>query len=180
MFTETHPRWRSPYVGVFVQLALALAVALPLGFNYGPLTAFGLVGTIVTAVIILIYITVNLSCMGYYLRKQREEFNLIWHLIVPILGVVAFVPAIFTALGVGGNVVDFIKKLPWPLSTAGPAVGRIWLALGLVYMIYLLLTDRPRISGLGTVFGVEEPSPSPAPVETGAVATPEPEAVVDA
>jgi amino acid transporter len=179
MFTETHPRWRSPYVGVFVQLALALAVALPLGFNYGPLTAFGLVGTIVTAVIILIYITVNLSCTGYYLRKRRDEFSLIWHLIVPILGVLAFVPAIFTALGVGGNLVDFITKLPWPLSTAGPAVG-IWLALGLIYMIYLLFTDRSRISGLGTVFGAEEPPLSPEPVEGGAAATPEPEAVVDA
>src|SRR5512133_3530752 len=102
-------------------------------------TGAGLRRDAITAVIILIYITVNLSCMGYYLRKQREEFNPIWHLIVPILGVLAFVPAIFTALGVGGNAVDFITKLPWPLSTAGPAVG-IWLVLGLVYMIYLLRT----------------------------------------
>jgi hypothetical protein len=100
-------------------------------------------------------------------------------LIVPILGVLAFVPAIFKALGVGGNLVDFITKLPWPLSTAGPAVG-IWLALGLIYMIYLLFTDRPRISGLGTVFGAEEPPLSPEPVEGGAATTPEPEAVVDA
>jgi amino acid transporter len=178
MLTETHPRWRSPYVGVFLQFALALAVALPLGFNYGPLTAFGLVGTIVTAVIVLIYITVNLSCIGYYRRKRRDEFSLIWHLIVPILGVLAFIPAIFTALGVGSDRVDFIAKLPWPLSAAGPAVG-IWLGLGLIYMIYLLFTDRPRIRGLGTVFGAEEPQPTPPPAEGGAAATPEPEAAVD-
>jgi hypothetical protein len=41
-------------------------------------------------------------------------------------------------------------------------------------------TDRPRIRGLGTVFGAEELPLAPAPAERGAAATPVPEAVVDA
>jgi amino acid transporter len=151
MLTETHPRWRSPYVGVLVQFAIALAVALPVGMIYDPYpTAFGLIGTVVTVVIILIYIVLNLACIGYYLRQRRDEFNPFWHLVLPVLGVVAFVPAILTALGI--EVFSFITALTWPFSLAGPVVAG-WLGLGLCYLLYLAGTGRrDRIGALGQVF----------------------------
>jgi amino acid transporter len=160
MLTETHPRWRSPYVGILVQFALALAIALPVGMIYGPYpVAFGLIGTIVTAVIILIYIALNLACIGYYRRHRRDEFSLVWHLIVPILGVLAFLPAILTALGV--EVLPFITALSWPFSLAAPVVGG-WLVLGLLYLLYLTRPSRrDRVGALGRLFGFEETPPAP-------------------
>lgn len=160
MLTETHPRWRSPYVAVLVQFAIALAVALPLGMIYGPYpTAFGLVGTIVTVVIILIYIVLNLACIGFYLRQRRDEFNPFWHLVVPVLGVLAFVPAILTALGI--EAFDFITALTWPFSLAAPVVAG-WLGLGLIYLLYLASTRRrDRLAALGQLFGPDE-TPAPA------------------
>jgi amino acid transporter len=160
MLTETHPTWRSPYVGVLVQFAVALAVALPVGMIYGPYpVAFGLLGTMVTVVIILIYITLNLACIGFFRRQRRDEFNPFWHLVAPVLGVVAFVPAILTALGV--EVFDFITALTWPFSLAAPVVAG-WLGVGLVYLLYLARTGRrDRIGALGQIFGSEE-TPAPA------------------
>jgi len=161
LLTETHPRWQSPFVGILVQFALALGIALPLGFIYGPYPiAFFLVGTMVTAVIVLIYIVLNLACIGYYLRVRRDEFNPILHLLVPVLGVVAFVPAILTALGVDVSEIvdwfDFITPLPYPLNYAGPVVGG-WLVIGLIYLIYLVSTGRTdRLAGLGLVYGGEQ------------------------
>ncbi len=99
-------------MAVVVQFVLALAVALPLGYIYDPVTAFSLVATMVTAVIILIYITLNLACIGFYLRERRSEFNVVAHLILPVLGVLAFIPAILAALGVGQQVFNFITPLP--------------------------------------------------------------------
>jgi hypothetical protein len=51
---RVHPRWRSPDVAVTTQLVVGVVVAvwLGLGLQYDPLTAFAIVGTIVTAVII--------------------------------------------------------------------------------------------------------------------------------
>ena len=156
LLTETHPRWRSPYVGLLVQFVLALAIALPLGFIYDPYpTAFGLVGTIVTVVVVLIYIVMNLACFGYYIGRRRSEFNWFLHLVVPLLGVLAFIPAIMTALGIETSLFDFIAPLTWPFSLAAPVVAG-WLGLGLIYLIYLLVSGkRDRLASLGLVYGGE-------------------------
>jgi len=150
MLTETHPRWRSPHVGVLAQFAIAVAVALPLGIIYGPYpVAFGLVGTMVTVVIVGIYIVLNLACIGYYVRR-RGEFNVLWHLILPVLGVLAFVPALLTALGV--EVFNFITALTWPFSLAAPVVAG-WLGLGLLYLLYLVMSGRrDRVAALRQIY----------------------------
>ncbi|MCI0689326.1 MAG: APC family permease [Sporichthyaceae bacterium] len=154
MLTETHPRWKSPHLAVLVQFGLAVSVALTLGLVYGPGGAFGLVATMVTAVIIGIYILLNLACIGYYLRERRSEFNPLLHLIIPLLGVAAFVPAILTALGI--KAFDFVTPLTEPLSYAGPVVGG-WLVLGLLYLGYLLATGKTdRLAALGLVYGGEQ------------------------
>jgi amino acid transporter len=75
-FARVHPTRRSPYVAVTAQFVFALVVSLWLGKQYGPLTAFALIATIDTAIIITIYILVNLACMLFYARQRRSEFNL--------------------------------------------------------------------------------------------------------
>jgi len=175
MLAKTHPRWQSPYVAVVVQFVLALAVALPLGFIYNPLTAFGLVGTMVTAVIILIYMLLNLACIGFYLRERRSEFNVVLHLILPVLGVLAFIPAIMVALGVGQNLfsfINFITPLTYPLNLAGPVVAG-WLLLGLLYMLYLYITGHgDRARALNQLYVSDGPTaPSPRSPDQGVAST---------
>ncbi len=115
-FARVHPTRRSPYVAVTAQFVFALVVSLWLGKQYGPLTAFALIATIDTAIIITIYILVNLACMLFYARQRRSEFNLLLHGVVPVLGILAFVPAFFTALGIGKSVFKFVSALPYPIS----------------------------------------------------------------
>ena len=125
VLARTHPRWQSPYVAVLVQFVLALAVALPLGYIYDPVTAFSLVATMVTAVIILIYIALNLACIGFYLRERRSEFNVVRHLVLPVLGVLAFIPAIMAALGIGEGLFPFITAAAVPAQPGRAAGGRM-------------------------------------------------------
>ncbi|MGH3409701.1 MAG: hypothetical protein ACRDRJ_45490 [Streptosporangiaceae bacterium] len=88
-----HPKWRSPYVGVVVQAVITLAVGLPLGIHFGPTEAFIFLATILTGTMIATYMVVNLSCIMFYLRRARSEFNVLLHLIIPVLGILAFIPA---------------------------------------------------------------------------------------
>jgi amino acid transporter len=154
---HVNPRWRSPDVAVAVQFVVGVVVAVWLGLQYEPLTAFALVGTIVTAVIIAIYMVVNLSCLVFYLRERRDQFNLLLHGLVPLLGIAAFVPALLTAVGI--KAFDFISPLPYPISLVGPVVG-IWFAIGVVFLI-VLATRRPdRLRATARVFGDEPAAPA--------------------
>jgi amino acid transporter len=154
---HVNPRWRSPDVAVVTQLVVGVVVSVWLGLRYEPLTAFALVGTIVTAVIIAIYMVVNLACLVFYLRERRDQFNPLLHGLVPLLGIAAFVPALLTALGI--EAFDFISALPYPISLVGPVVG-IWFAIGIVYLVVLAATRRDRLRDTAKVFGDEPAAPA--------------------
>jgi len=161
-FARTHPTRRSPYVAVTAQLVVALVAALWLGNQFTPLEAFALVATIATAVVVLIYILVNLACVVFYLRERRSEFNPFLHGVVPVLGILAFVPAWFTALGIGKGVLDWVSPLPYPLSRAGLVVA-IWFALGVVYLAYLYSRHPERVRETGRIFLEEPRAAAPTP-----------------
>jgi len=65
------------------------------------------------------------------------------HLLVPLLGIVAFVPALLTAAGLPAF--DFVTELTAPVSYAGPVVG-IWMAAGVVVLLVLLRRHPERIA----------------------------------
>jgi amino acid transporter len=152
---EVHPRFRSPHVAVWVQLVVGLVVPFWLGFQYDPITAFGLVATLFVVLFVPVYIVINLSCMAYYWRRQRGEFNWILHGLMPLAGVAAFVPAFFASAGIKIPGLRFISPLTYPLNRAALA-GAIWMVLGLVYLAYLYMREPQRVRDTGKVF-LEEP-----------------------
>ncbi len=161
-----HPRWRSPYVGVLFQLVVTLAVGLPIGLHFGPVTAFVFLATILTGIMIAIYMVFNLSCMVYYLRQQRSEFNWLLHAVIPVLGICAFIPAWLTALGIGSSFLKFVTPLTYPSSETGLAIG-IWYALGVIALVYLAVRHPARLPEMKRVFADEEPAAAGQPVASG-------------
>jgi amino acid transporter len=164
-----HPRWHSPYVGVVLQLVLTLVIGLPVGLKYGPTTAFVLLATILTGVMIAIYMVFNLSCIFFYLRRQRSEFNVLLHAVIPVLGILAFIPAWLTALGLGSSFLKFVTPLSYPSSLTGPIIG-IWFVIGLIVLAYLYARHPERLPEMKKVFA-DDPLPAPdEPVTSGGAA----------
>ncbi|MEV0094917.1 APC family permease [Streptomyces sp. NPDC050738] len=162
-FTRIHPRHRSPVVGVAVQFVVALAAVLGLGFGYDPVTAFYLLATVIVTVVIGVYIVVNLACVGYFLRRRRDSFNPVLHLLFPLLGIAAFVPALLTAAGIPAF--DFVSELTPPVSYAGPVVG-VWMVIGILVLAVLVRRHPGRLAETGRIH-LDEPeentSPRPRP-----------------
>jgi amino acid transporter len=158
-----HPKWRSPWVGVLVQLVVTLAIGLPIAVHFGPTTAFVFLATILTGVMIAIYMIFNLSCTLFYLRRQRSEFNVLLHAVIPILGIVAFIPAFLTALGIGSSFLKFVTPLTYPSSETGLAIG-IWFAIGIVVLVYLYARHPERLPEMKRVFADEPAQPADQPV----------------
>ncbi|MFF1630038.1 amino acid permease, partial [Streptomyces sp. NPDC058272] len=147
---------RSPVTGVAVQCGVALAAMLGLGFSYDPVTAFLLLATVIVTVVTGVYIVVNLACAGYFLRRRRDLFQPVRHLVFPLLGIVAFVPALLTAAGL--PVFDFVSELTAPVSYAGPIVG-VWMTAGVVVLLVLLRRHPGRIAETARVH-LDETSPT--------------------
>ncbi|MFG2792835.1 APC family permease [Streptomyces sp. NPDC048419] len=162
-FATLHPKYRSPVTGIAVQSAVAVGAVLGLGLGYDPVTAFLLLATVIVTVVIGVYIVVNLSCVGYFLRRRRELFNPVRHLLLPVLGIVAFVPALLTAAGLPAF--DFVTELTAPVSYAGPIVG-VWMAAGVAVLLVLMRRHPERIAETARVH-LEDPTPND-PVQNGA------------
>ncbi|HZC79893.1 MAG TPA: hypothetical protein VE258_19215, partial [Ktedonobacterales bacterium] len=79
---------------------------------------------------LLIYILVNVACIGFFWRKRRVRFNPVRHGLIPALGLLITVGIVTAAV---------VSPGPAPLS-AIPLVVWVWLALGLL----VLFIARPH------------------------------------
>ena len=160
IFASVHARWRSPDVAVLSQVVLTLVLGIWLGFKYGPYTAFLVLATILVAIMVLIYLVMNLSCVLYYAREQRAEFNWFLHGLVPIAGIAFLIPVWMASVGVGHGIFKFITPLASPLDVVGPVVV-VWYVLGVAYLIYLSARHPDRLTETRHIFA-DEPEPAGA------------------
>jgi amino acid transporter len=162
-----HPRHRTPSVAIALLTTATLAVAVILGFaTTGPLDVFAIFGTALTVVFIPIYIITALASGLYYWRERRSEFNVLLHVLVPVLVTVIFVPVEIAAFGI-----DFaglgIAPLPGT-AQAGVWVAVGWMLIGAFYLTYLNRTRDRRVRMLGRVFvDYGDQIPTAAQVEQG-------------
>jgi amino acid transporter len=151
LLAQVHPRHRSPVPAIAVAFAVTVGVTLGLGLGYGPTVAFFMTGTGIVIILAAIYILMNAACIGFFTRRWRERASprrVVAHVIIPVLGIAAFIPAWLTSAGI--RVFSFVAPLSAPVSYMGPAVG-VWMALGLVYLVYLYRTSPERVVQVGLV-----------------------------
>jgi amino acid transporter len=153
-------RHRSPVFAILIVTAATIAISYGLGFGYDPVTAFGIVATALVILLVAAYIVTNLACIGYFLRAGRAELNPLLHVVIPVLGVLAFVPAWLTAAGLRAPGLSFVTALSPPTSYAAPAVG-VWMVLGVIYLIVLSARNPQRVADVARVHLDEEPAPEP-------------------
>jgi amino acid transporter len=145
-FALVSERHRSPLVGLAVTIAVTLGVSLALGFGYGPTTAFAMVGAGLVILLISVYVVVNAACIGFFLRAGR--FNPLRHGLIPVLGILAFIPAWLTATGI--HLFSFISPLTPPISYMAYGIAG-FTVVGIVYLIGLWRRDRQRVVDVGIV-----------------------------
>jgi amino acid transporter len=164
-FGVIHPTHRTPTNAIHFQALVAIVIAVAGGLILsddpypasGPLNIYVFIGTLITLLFIGIYVAVNLSVIAYYWRQRREEFNVIKHVIVPVLGVLTMIPA---ALAVIGGVTIPILNVPISAYTnslrfTAPIAGA-WILIGIVIFFVLWTTNRDALSRMGAVYGGEE------------------------
>jgi len=103
-----------------------------------------------TIIVICIYVLTNLSNVVFHLRERRDEFNVLLNLVVPVLGILIFLPALLASLGI-----DFaglgIGALVPPANVA-PVIVVVWFVLGVAALVYFRVRAPERVQETGAVF----------------------------
>ena len=148
---RVHPKHRSPVPAILTAFVITVAVTLGLGLGYDPVTAFIMVATALVIVIVAVYILMNAACIGFFARRGHH-FNPWLHGVIPVLGILAFVPAWLTSAGI--DKVPYLNKfttaLPVPYSYMGPGVAG-FMIIGVIYLIYLYRRHPRRVVEVGLV-----------------------------
>ena len=138
---------RAPVAAIWLGTVVTVAVLLGLGLGYDPVTGFIMVATALVIVIAAVYILMNAACIGYFARRGRK-FNVFFHLIIPLLGIAAFIPAWLTSAGI--DVFFFVVPLAPPYSYMGPGVAGFML-IGVIWLIVLYVKAPQRVVDVGLV-----------------------------
>jgi len=158
---RVHRTHRSPVLAIAASFAATCAVTLGLGLGYGPVNAFAMTGTGIVIVLVAIYILMNVACIGFFAQAANRggrAWNPFLHLIVPLLGIAAFVPAWLTSAGI--KVFSFVVPLTAPASYMGPGVAG-FMVLGVIYLGYLYARHPQRVTEVGLVH-LDEPTATEA------------------
>jgi amino acid transporter len=138
-------RFRTPDIAIIITMIIAVIATLLPGIVYGPAIAFNLVGTVIAIPIILVYMATCLSVPFFYWREHRQEFNMVWHIIVPAIPFVVLAIVLYF---------QFSPLPPAPYYLADFIVAG-WFVLGLIIVIALSLGAPQALARSSKVY-IEE------------------------
>jgi amino acid transporter len=166
-FGAVHPTHKTPVNAVHAQVVLAIVVAVGGGLylandpyeGLGPINIYVFIGTMLGLLFAGMYMAVNLAVIGFYWREKRDEFNWFKHLIVPLLGVLAMIPALMSVIGGLTIPILDVELPPYTnvLQYTAPIVG-VWMVLGIVLYFVLRMRNPKALERMGEIYGGEGPT----------------------
>ncbi|MFL5627435.1 MAG: APC family permease [Ktedonobacteraceae bacterium] len=140
IFGLTHPRYKTPWVGIVTALVITLILGATLGRNLGPFNFFGFLATTASLAILVAYILVALSGIVFFLRSRESKgFVLVVDIVLPIIAI----------LLCGATIYSSVIPVPPPPLDLAPYIVGIWLLLGIVLLVVLWVTNRENVRKFG-------------------------------
>jgi amino acid transporter len=148
-FWRVHPVHKTPTVAITAQLVLSVLLGFVFPWLMGPLEFFVfLIAFVLVIAVILIYIAANLGVLKYYFTSARSEFNWILHFVFPVGTSLILLYSLY---------VSFIQTPPPPPNNWSPLAVVVWLALGLVILVWMKMTGNEAwLSKAGDIIAEHE------------------------
>jgi amino acid transporter len=150
-FARTHPRFKTPANASIAVALVATAAAALIGFGFGKPDIFGsdafsvyyFYATIGTLGVILVYIALCFGGIAFFLREGN--FNPLVHGLIPLVGAVIFGAAWYGS----------VYPVPPSILKATPYITIVWLAIGIVALLWLRANRREAVARIGSILGEE-------------------------
>ncbi len=111
---------QTPVVAIVVQTLASLVISIVLGLVYGYTNAYGLIGTVLTLGLLLLYVASCVSTFVFYRREQPQDFRVGQHVIIPLIPVIILF-FVFAS--------QIYPLPPYPLNLSLPIL-LVWIVLG--------------------------------------------------
>jgi amino acid transporter len=123
-FGKIHPIHRTPTFAIAFQQIFGVVAVLIVGVLLQPEDIFGVLETIATLAVIVLYCAANIALTFYMYRMHRDRFTVWQHVVIPLIATLALVPVLFITL---------YPLPPWPYGIA-PYLFLASLLIGIGYM----------------------------------------------
>ena len=120
-------RYQTPITAITIHSVASIVISIGLGLAFGVANAFGLIGSLLTLGLLLLYMASCVSTYFFYRRERPQDFRVVQHVIVPAIPLIVLVITFWYQI---------YPIPPFPLNLAVPILA-IWVILGIVYMLYL-------------------------------------------
>jgi len=151
LFAWTHPRFRTPWVGIVFSLVVTLLLGVFFAHHYDPITYFIWMATCATIGILITYILIAVGGIAFFAR-DRTGWNPVFDLVVPAGAIAICGYTLYKSIHPTPAYTGIVKWAPW--------VALIWLAIGVVVDLWLTLTKPDRVRAFGTILGAGEGVPT--------------------
>jgi len=147
-FGKIHPQHKTPHTAMWAFIVVALLIVLGFGTidNIDPVTLFGDTGSMGTIPVIVTYLVTNLALPVYMWRNHRDEFSVVKHLIVPLLGTALMLFPLWGLVQPGQS---------YPFSLYPELAGGL-LVLSVIYGAILAKRDPLLVQRIGSYVADEE------------------------
>jgi amino acid transporter len=132
---KVDPKYKTPTNAILMQLVLSLISGLGVGALIGADRSFLLIdGLVLVMAVLFVYVMANAAVFAYYFFQRRAEFNILLHVVFPLVSTGALIYAL---------VYSFIPFPASPYSYA-PLIDGLWLFLGLVVLAVMWVRHNDR------------------------------------
>jgi amino acid transporter len=97
-FGRIDPVHQTPTFSIAIVQIVGIVAVLLIGLLLKPDYIFGLLETIATLAVIVIYCMANLALTSYMRREHREDFSVWHHVVSPWIGTLALLPVLFVTI----------------------------------------------------------------------------------
>jgi amino acid transporter len=147
-FGKIHPQHRTPHAAMWTYIIVALLIVLIFGTFYAidPVTLFGDTGTLGTIPVVVTYLITSLGLPFYMMRHHKEDFSVLRHLVIPLLGIVFMLFPLWGLVQPGQ---------PYPFNLY-PWLSAGLLVISIIYGAILAKRDPDLVQRIGSYVADEE------------------------
>jgi amino acid transporter len=135
-------KYQTPVVGILVHNIMSIIVSIGCGLAFGYANAYGLIGTVLTLGLLLLYIASCISTFFFYRRERPQDFRIGPHVIVPLIPLTILLAVVEAQV---------FPVPPYPLNLA-PYILIVWLVIGFIYMTYLSRSNPAALERSKEIF----------------------------